>query len=214
MSTSKPQPLAFSQAPLVDADGRASLTAIKQFTDIFTRVWGAIDSLGQIVGTITGQIASTAKIQGRAEGIGTTVQHIGSTGVVQSAGMVAATDTTQGAVLMPVGHPLNILGSAAVQDVAAFDAAGSAAAALSAAQAFATNGSNVSAGTIAGAYIAPLSSISGAISATQLPASVPVVGFGVGAPAGSSIEGYIYFDTTGTPYHGYVYHSSAWVQFS
>lgn len=56
--------------------------------------------------------------------------------------------------------------------------------------------------------------ISGSLAAGQLPASVPVVSFGTGAPVGSSTEGYIYFDTTGGPYHGYVFHSSAWNQFS
>lgn len=56
--------------------------------------------------------------------------------------------------------------------------------------------------------------ISGSLATGQLPASVPVVSFGSGAPAGSSTEGYIYFDTSGSPYHGYVFHSSAWHQFS
>lgn len=58
------------------------------------------------------------------------------------------------------------------------------------------------------------SDVSGSLAAGQLPASVPVISFGTGAPAGSSTEGYIYYDTTGSPYHGYVYHSGAWHQFS
>jgi hypothetical protein len=56
--------------------------------------------------------------------------------------------------------------------------------------------------------------ISGSLATGQLPASVPVVSFGSGAPVGSSTEGYLYFDTSGSPYHGYVWHSAAWHQFS
>lgn len=56
--------------------------------------------------------------------------------------------------------------------------------------------------------------ISGNLAVGQLPADVPQVSFGTGAPAGSSTEGFIYFDTTGSPYHGYVFHSAAWNQFS
>jgi len=56
--------------------------------------------------------------------------------------------------------------------------------------------------------------ISGSLAVAQLPADVPVVSFGVGAPVSVSTEGFIYFDTTGSPYHGYVYHSGAWNIFS
>lgn len=56
--------------------------------------------------------------------------------------------------------------------------------------------------------------ISGSLAGGQLPANVPVVSYGAGAPAGSSTESFFYFDTTGSPYHGYVYHSGAWQQFS
>jgi hypothetical protein len=56
--------------------------------------------------------------------------------------------------------------------------------------------------------------ISGTLATGQLPAAVPVVSFGAGAPSGSSTEGYIYFNTSTGPYTGYVYHSSAWHQFS
>jgi hypothetical protein len=54
--------------------------------------------------------------------------------------------------------------------------------------------------------------ISGTLATAQLPASVPVVSFGVGAPAGSSTDGYLYFDTTVAIYVGYVYHSGGWNQ--
>lgn len=56
--------------------------------------------------------------------------------------------------------------------------------------------------------------LSGTLDVSQLPANVPVVSFGTGAPVSASTEGFLYFDTTGSPYHGYVYHSGAWNQFS
>lgn len=56
--------------------------------------------------------------------------------------------------------------------------------------------------------------ISGTLSALQLPVGVPVVSFGAGAPAGTSTEGYIYFNVSGSPYAGYVYHSGGWQAFS
>ena len=56
--------------------------------------------------------------------------------------------------------------------------------------------------------------ISGSLGVGQLPSNVPQVSFGTGAPSGISTEGFIYFDTTGSPYHGYVFHSAAWNQFS
>ena len=59
-----------------------------------------------------------------------------------------------------------------------------------------------------------LSSIAGTSAVDQLPANVPVVSFGTGAPGGAGSEGYLYFDTSGSPYTGYVYHSGAWQQFS
>lgn len=43
---------------------------------------------------------------------------------------------------------------------------------------------------------------------------VPSVTFGTGVPAGTPAEGALYFDTTGTPYAGYVGRSSAWHAFT
>ena len=54
--------------------------------------------------------------------------------------------------------------------------------------------------------------ISGSLAVGQLPSSVPQCSFGTGAPAGSSTEGFLYFDTTASPYTEYVYHSGAWHQ--
>lgn len=51
--------------------------------------------------------------------------------------------------------------------------------------------------------------LSGSLLASQVPVS-----FGSGAPSALSTEGYIYFDTSVTPYQGYVYHSSAWNKFA
>lgn len=56
--------------------------------------------------------------------------------------------------------------------------------------------------------------LSGVISPGQLPADVPVISFVVGVPGGSSTEGYIAFNTSTSPYNGYVWHSGAWNQFS
>lgn len=39
------------------------------------------------------------------------------------------------------------------------------------------------------------------------------VTFGTGAPAGQASEGYIYFDTSVSPFQGYVYHAGAWSKF-
>lgn len=69
-------------------------------------------------------------------------------------------------------------------------------------------------GTASASQVPALSALSGAITAAQLPAAVPVVSFGSGAPSGSSTDGYLYFDTSVTPWQGYVYHSSAWNKFS
>lgn len=41
-----------------------------------------------------------------------------------------------------------------------------------------------------------------------------LISFGSGVPTGVSTEAYIYFDTSVTPYQGYVYHSAAWNKFS
>jgi hypothetical protein len=69
-------------------------------------------------------------------------------------------------------------------------------------------------GVATAAQVPALSGLTGAVTASQLPAGVPVVSFGVGVPVAASTEGYLYFDTTAAPYHGYVFHSGAWVQFS
>lgn len=42
----------------------------------------------------------------------------------------------------------------------------------------------------------------------------PSTTFGTGVPASTVPEGSIYFDTTGSPYAGYVYHSGSWHSFS
>lgn len=57
------------------------------------------------------------------------------------------------------------------------------------------------------------SDVSGLLDVSQLPADVPVVSFGAGAPGGSASEGYLYFDTTLATYAGYVWHSGVWNPF-
>lgn len=116
-------------------------------------ITNAVNTSLNILGQFIGNIAATAKIGGRAEGIGTTVQHIDTTGVVQAAGIVAATPTTQGAVVMPPAAVSNVLGTAAQVATTAFDSAGSASAALASAQTYTNNASNVNSGTLPNAVL-------------------------------------------------------------
>lgn len=51
------------------------------------------------------------------------------------------------------------------------------------------------------------------LTTANLPANTAVISFGAGVPSGSSTTGYIYFNTSTTPYTGYVY-NSGWQQFS
>ena len=128
----------FTEAPIVDKNGKANYQFTKAMTDYFTRVNTSISSLGELVGSISAQ----ATITGRKEGIGTTVGKINSSGVVQPTGLTAASTSAQGAVILPPGAPNNKLGTASLSNATDFDAAGSAAAAQANAQAFATNAAN------------------------------------------------------------------------
>jgi len=151
------------QVPIIDRNtGQMSYTWMKQF-----QVWQQLLAMGfDPSGDLTANISQSAVIVGRTE-IGILFQNIDNSGIVQSAGMVAATDTEQGAVILPVGAISNTLGTAAIEPTSAFDPAGSAAAAQTAAethadtvsasaaaaaqaaaQAYASNASNLSSGTI------------------------------------------------------------------
>jgi hypothetical protein len=72
---------------------------------------------------------------------------------MQSAGLVAATSASQGAVVMYPGAVNNVLGSASGQAVAAFDAAGLAATAQANAIAAASNAGNITSGTLTNAVL-------------------------------------------------------------
>lgn len=65
-------------------------------------------------------------------------------------------------------------------------------------------------GTATAGQVPALNALNGAITTAQLPADVAVVSFGSGAPSGVPPEGYTYYDTSVTPYQGYVFHAGAW----
>ena len=127
-----------SRSPIVDSNGNTTFAFTKVLQGWDTKLSNGLNQLGQLIG----EINPTTVIAGRTEGIGTTVANIDSAGVVQSTGLVAATDTTHGAVTLPSGATSNVLGSAAVQPTGAFDASGAAAQAQLAAQAFASTAAN------------------------------------------------------------------------
>lgn len=165
-----------SQSPVIGSDlTRAPIADPK--TGMLTPVWvralnflhGAINNALNQPGNFIGTIAPVAHVSGHVEPISTTLQNIGPTGKVTPAGLPAATPTQQGAVVMPAGALNNNLGTASIHANTDFDAAGSAAAAQAAAQAFAANGSNISSGTVAGARVAALNTLSGQITTAQLP---------------------------------------------
>lgn len=149
-----------SRSPIVDSDGNATFAFTKVLQGWNTQLQNGLNQIGQLIG----QINASVTITGRTEGIGTTVGNIDSTGIVTANGMTSATDTEQGAVLLPTGATNNQLGSAAIKPVSAFDPAGAAATAQTNAQTFATaaantaqsnaeafssNASNLTSGTVA-----------------------------------------------------------------
>ena len=133
--------------------GYFTQTALKWAQGLTQAVNASINVLGQFVGNI----AATAKIGSRTEGIGTTVNHIDATGVMQSTGLVAATSASQGAVVMYPGAVSNVLGTASGSANTAFDAAGSAAAAqaaaIAASNSYTNNASNINSGTLPNAVL-------------------------------------------------------------
>lgn len=67
------------RGPLVDKDGNPSRDFLKKLQEYETKLANTI--------TLVGKIASGAVIQGRTEGIGTTVQNVDSSGVVLAPGV-------------------------------------------------------------------------------------------------------------------------------
>lgn len=161
---------------LVDKQGIPTPLFQKFLNDLQTRVGTALGELGVLIGSI----AATATVQGRAGTIAAALSNITAaglirapslTGVVPAVNLPAAIPTAQGAVQLPPGAGTNVLGTAALQNVGAFDAAGAAAAAQAAAEAFSANGSNISSGTVPAANLPAISTLSGRIATGQLPAS-------------------------------------------
>lgn len=148
------------QTPFLDANNKVSWTWLKLLQQWQQQLAAGFDSSGNL----KSNMEPTVSIVGRSGTIGSILQNIDASGVVQSIGLVSATDASQGAVILPAGATSNTLGSAAMEPSTAFDPAGSAAAAQSNAQTFATgaantaqsnaeafasNASNLSAGTVA-----------------------------------------------------------------
>ena len=190
---------------LVDEDGYATWEMLKFSQGLAQAVNNALDILGQF----NGVIGTGATVQGHPGTLAGTIQHLTPSGQLTASQLIgtiapaqlpAADPVTQGAVILPAGAPSNVLDSAAFQPVSAFDPAGAAAAAQAAAEAASDPaGSAATAEANANAYTTGRFGIT----------------YGTGAPAGvPSTTFALYFDTTGSPYHGYVYNAGAWHQFS
>jgi len=166
-SGQQPTPfLSAIKSSLTDQSGQLTWIGQKLFTDWNTRLEAGLNLIGQFIGNI----ADTAHIGSRPEGIGTTVGNIDHTGVMQAAGMAAATSAAQGSVYMPLGAISNHLGGAATRAVADFDAAGSAATAQANAESFAT-GAAATAQSNAESFASNAGNIaSGTLSPTVIPA--------------------------------------------
>ncbi len=71
------------RGPIVDKEGNVNPVFARLLTQWQTQLSAGLNQIGVIIG----QIAASAKIQGRAEGIGTTVTNIDATGKVQAPGV-------------------------------------------------------------------------------------------------------------------------------
>jgi hypothetical protein len=157
-----------SRSPITEKDGTATRSFLQILIGWDTKLNNGLNSTGQLIGNID----PATRVIPRVEGLGTTLQHINSSGVMLSPGLFSATTLAQGAVILPAGAINNTLGTASIQPATAFDAAGSAAAAQSNAEtyaaaqaataqsnaeAFAGNASNINSGTLATARLAGLS---------------------------------------------------------
>lgn len=163
-SNSNPSSFTFTVA-IVDKNGIPTFQFTKALQDWNTRITKSLNQLGELIGAIS----ANSVITGRTEGIGTTVGNINSTGVITPPGLIPATDSEQGAVILPSGATSNVLGTASQSNTTDFDPAGAAstaqanaktytdsssAATLSAAQSFASNASNITNGTLETARLA------------------------------------------------------------
>jgi hypothetical protein len=64
------------RSPIVGDDGAPKFQFLKTLQDWQTRINAGLGQLGELIGTFNGLIAASAKIEGRTEGIGTTVSNI------------------------------------------------------------------------------------------------------------------------------------------
>jgi hypothetical protein len=145
--------------PLIDArTGQMDFAWVKFFQGLAQAVNAALDILGQFQGVI----GAKATVVGHLGTLQHTIQHLTAIGQLSANQLIGvipppqlppALSTSQGAVVLPSGAPSNVLGSAALSSSSAFDVFGAAAAAQTAAEAFAANGSNISSGTVAPARI-------------------------------------------------------------
>ena len=88
-----PNTFASIRTPIVDKSGNPNHAFLKQLQTWNTQLNGTINQLGQVTATLTGLIAASAKIQGRTEGIGTTVGQLTSAGQLASTDQIAADGT-------------------------------------------------------------------------------------------------------------------------
>lgn len=160
MATLKPaSTFVASRAPIADKNGMPTWSFLKILQEWDTKLTNGLNQIGQLIG----EINANTVITGRTEGIGTTVGNVTPTGVMSAPGLVAATDTEQGAVILPTGTVGNTLGTASTANVGDFDPTGAAAsaqtaaeahadavaaAAQAAAEAFASNAGNISEGNL------------------------------------------------------------------
>ena len=220
------------RAPIVDKNGMPSWEFLKVLQQWAGQLTGSINQLGEIVGTITGQIAASATIQGRTEGIGTTVGNIDSGGVVTDNGVDFSRpylNKTTDHIADGTGNPLSggvaahsaLVASAPVPGQALVYGADWAPGAVPYTSVTGAPVPPANFAAIASQWIRAYNALTGAFTASQPAfgdltgtAGIPFVSFGAGAPGGASTEGYIYLDTSTTPYQAYVYHSGSWHAFA
>jgi hypothetical protein len=230
-----------TQAPLVDSNGKATYTTVqlfKNWNDLLSTGLQMIKGVAQFIGNI----GADAKIVGRSEGIGTTVSNILSDGRFNSLKNVAldrTLDNISDTASYQRTTPNQVVG--ATQAYSALVASAPVTGRTLLFNGTAWMPGQIAYSQVTGTPLLPadapnspsqwlksyssasatftesqpgFSDIAGTLGLGQLPANVPQCSFGAGAPVGSSTEGYLYFDTSATPMHGYVYHAGAWKQFS
>lgn len=99
-----------------------------------TQLAAGFDSNGNLISNLSDK----AGIVGRTGTVAEFLQFLTAQGVIEPKGLPAATPISQGAVILPSGAVNNTLGTASTASAGAFDPAGAAAVAQSAAQDFAS----------------------------------------------------------------------------